>query len=102
MASPEAARNTMSALQRGWQLGRSETEEGSASPPGGYSPSGFADLSGPHQMPATPNTPMTGPGRGPYSASTDATSTDATSTGVTSTGPTDSNPADGAAQRDED
>ncbi|HSR83113.1 MAG TPA: hypothetical protein VLM11_02925, partial [Streptosporangiaceae bacterium] len=54
LASPEAARNTMSALQRGWQLGRSEAGQGvsPAQPPGGYSPSGSPpDVSAPHHMP---------------------------------------------------
>jgi signal transduction histidine kinase len=85
LASPEAARNTMSALQRGWQLGRSEAEQA----PGGYSPSGYPpDLSGPHQLPATPTTSTTGPAaRGPYSAGT---------------GTTDSDPADSADQRDDE
>jgi signal transduction histidine kinase len=43
LASPEAARSTMSALQRGWQLGRSEAEltQDAAQPPRGYSPSGY-------------------------------------------------------------
>jgi signal transduction histidine kinase len=48
LASPEAARSTMSALQRGWQLGRSEAEQRAdpaqpsdgSSPGAGYSPSG--------------------------------------------------------------
>jgi signal transduction histidine kinase len=47
LASPEAARSTMSALQRGWQLGRSEAEQradpaepSDGSAPGGSSPSG--------------------------------------------------------------
>jgi signal transduction histidine kinase len=85
--SPEAARNTMSALQRGWQLGRSEADQAAAPPSGGYSPSGYSpDLSGPHQM-TTPNASTTGPARGPYSAGTEAS---------------DSSPADSADQRDED
>jgi signal transduction histidine kinase len=52
LASPEAARNTMSALQRGWELGRSEAGQAADQPPGGYSPSGYAPgPSGPHEMP---------------------------------------------------
>ncbi len=87
LASPEAARNTMSALQRGWQLGRSEADQTAAPPSGSYSPSGYPpDLSGPHQM-TTPDTSTTGPARGPYSAGTDAT---------------DPDPADSAIQRDEE
>jgi signal transduction histidine kinase len=42
LASPEAARNTMSALQRGWQLGRSEAAATDGPPPAGYSPSGHS------------------------------------------------------------
>jgi hypothetical protein len=92
LASPEAARNTMSALQRGWQLGRSEAEQGVAQPPGSYSPSGYSpDLSGPHQMQA-PNTSTTGPGRAPNSAGPNSAGTDAMG----------SNPADSANQRDEE
>jgi len=56
LASPEAARNTMSALQRGWQLGRSEAQQAAhpSQPPSGYSPSGSAPGdSGPYQMPTT-------------------------------------------------
>jgi hypothetical protein len=84
LASPEAARNTMSALQRGWQLGRSEADEAALSP-GGYSPSGYPpDLSGPHQIPTTSTTGLS---RGAYSAGTDAN---------------DSDPADSADQRDEE
>jgi hypothetical protein len=54
LASPEAARSTMSALQRGWQLGRSEAGPGAGNtaPPAGYSPSGYPPgESGPHQTP---------------------------------------------------
>src|SRR5215469_8955746 len=49
LASPEAARSTMSALQRGWQLGRSAAEQGAGpaepsdgSSPGGSTPSGYS------------------------------------------------------------
>ena len=57
LASPEAARNTMSALQRGWELGRSEAGQAADQPSGsGYSPSGYAPgPSAPPQMP----TPLT-------------------------------------------
>jgi signal transduction histidine kinase len=52
LASPEAARNTMSALQRGWELGRSEAGQAADQPSGGYSPSGYAPgPAGPQQMP---------------------------------------------------
>ena len=53
LASPEAARNTMSALQRGWELGRSEAGQAADQPSGGgYSPSGYAPgPPAPQQMP---------------------------------------------------
>jgi signal transduction histidine kinase len=88
LASPEAARNTMSALQRGWQLGRSEGGPQSAQAAAGYSPSGYPpDLSGPHQTPAAPTAPATGPARRPRSAGADTA---------------DSNPAGTAPDRDEE
>src|SRR5262249_18780120 len=37
-ATPEAARNTMSALQRGWQLGRSEAEAAAQPSASGFTP----------------------------------------------------------------
>ncbi len=64
MASPEAARNTMSALQRGWQLGRSEAEQDAASGSGSYP----SRASGPHEFPTTPTTSTTGQARAPYAA----------------------------------
>ena len=98
IASPEAARSTMSALQRGWQLGRSEAEQAATQSAGGYSPSGYPpsgyppsgyppDGSGPHQMPAPPATSTPGPARGLYPAGTDAA---------------DPNPAASADQRDDE
>jgi len=83
MASPEAARNTMSALQRGWQLGRVEAEQDIAQASGSYS----AEASGPHQFPTTPTTSTTAQARGPYAA--DASSSEP-------------EPADSADQRDDD
>jgi hypothetical protein len=65
--SPEAARNTVSALQRGWQRGRSEAGHDSAEPPGsGYPP----------VPPATPTTTTTGSVFSPYAARTGATEPD--------------------------
>jgi hypothetical protein len=85
LASPEAARNTMSALQRGWQLGRSETGPRSVQPTAGYSPSGYPpDLSGPHQPPPAG---ATGSARGAYSAGADSA---------------DSNQVGSAAERDDE
>jgi signal transduction histidine kinase len=77
LASPEAARSTMSALQRGWQLGRSEAEHGTSpgQPSSGYSPSGYPpDDSGPYQIPPTSATP--GSARGSNPAGTGATDPD--------------------------
>ena len=48
MASPEAARNTMSALQRGWQLGRVEAEQDATSASGSYSERGVRTARVPH------------------------------------------------------
>ncbi len=65
--SPEAARNTVSALQRGWQRGRSEAGQDSAEPPGsGYPPA----------TPSTPSTTTTGSVFSPYAARTGATEPD--------------------------
>jgi len=88
LASPEAARSTMSALQRGWQLGRSEAGQGAspAQPPNAYSPSGYPPgESGPHPIPTTSATPSSA--RGSYPAGTDAT---------------DTTEADGAEQHDDE
>ncbi len=76
MASPEAARNTMSALQRGWQLGRVEAEQDL-----------LTSASGPHEFPTTPTTATTGQARGPYAAGTPSSEPD---------------PADSADQRDDE
>jgi hypothetical protein len=79
LASPEAARSTMSALQRGWQLGRSEAEHGTSpgDAPSGYSPSGYPPGdSGPYQIPATSATP--GSARGSNPAGSGATDPDPT------------------------
>jgi signal transduction histidine kinase len=87
LASPEAARNTMSALQRGWELGRSEAEQGAGQPPGGYSPSGYPPgETGPHEIPTTSTASTPGSARGPHPADKG--------------GATDPNPADSADQRD--
>ncbi len=78
----------MSALQRGWQLGRSEADQdaGAALSPGGYSPSGYPpDESGSHQIPTESTTSTPGSAHGPYFAGTDTA---------------DPNPADSADQRD--
>jgi signal transduction histidine kinase len=83
MASPEAARNTMSALQRGWQLGRVEAEQDGNSASGSY-PTG---ASGPHQFPTTPTTSASAQARGPY---------------ATGTPPSEPDPADSADQRDDE
>ena len=65
--SPEAARNTVSALQRGWQRGRSEAGQDSAEPPGsGYPPA----------TPSTPTTTTTGSVFSPYAARAGATEPD--------------------------
>ncbi|HEY2504901.1 MAG TPA: nitrate- and nitrite sensing domain-containing protein [Streptosporangiaceae bacterium] len=72
VTSPEAARNTMSALQRGWQLGRSEAGLASSDsgahrvPDPGYGPD-----SGAHRVPDTGYGPDSG-ATGPHSDSLDA------------------------------
>jgi len=86
LATPEAARSTMSALQRGWQLGRSESQQHTrpAQPSSGYSPSGFPPGdSGPYQISTTSATPGSARGSNPAS-----------------TGATDADPADSADQQD--